>query len=232
MSALSSSLSQWERLFQVARDLIRQANLDKPIINDWTFGGGTAMMLQIDHRESHDVDIFLSDPQLLPFLDPRKHDFKFQIHLDDYSGDGTRSLKLVFSDVGEIDFIVAAPLTSSPTKPIEIVGEISNVETIPEIITKKVYYRCSNLKPRDIFDIAASGEQYAKEVAAALRTYPDNVAQALATMEKLNPDFVNQAIAQLAIKERYKSIAEAAIERSKKILLSAQRQPPSSGEAN
>jgi hypothetical protein len=36
------------------------------------------MMLQIDHRESHDVDIFLPDPQLLPFLDPKLHDFELK----------------------------------------------------------------------------------------------------------------------------------------------------------
>ncbi|WP_457663786.1 hypothetical protein [Sinorhizobium medicae] len=29
-------------------------------------------MLQIDHRESFDVDIFLDDPQLLPYLNPKK----------------------------------------------------------------------------------------------------------------------------------------------------------------
>jgi hypothetical protein len=28
-------------------------------------GGGTAMMMQIDHRSSRDIDIFVSDPQLL-----------------------------------------------------------------------------------------------------------------------------------------------------------------------
>ncbi|WP_352570972.1 hypothetical protein [Mesorhizobium sp. M0074] len=27
------------------------------------------MMIQINHRESHDVDIFLDDPQLLGFID-------------------------------------------------------------------------------------------------------------------------------------------------------------------
>lgn len=27
-------------------------------------------MLQIDHRESDDIDIFLDDPQVLPFLNP------------------------------------------------------------------------------------------------------------------------------------------------------------------
>lgn len=36
-------------------------------------------MLQIDHRESRDVDLFLQDPQLLAFLDPQKHDFEFEI---------------------------------------------------------------------------------------------------------------------------------------------------------
>ncbi|WP_130220802.1 hypothetical protein [Bradyrhizobium genosp. SA-3] len=36
------------------------------------------MMLQIAHRESHDVDIFLCDPQSLPFLDPQKQDFNAQ----------------------------------------------------------------------------------------------------------------------------------------------------------
>ncbi len=45
--------------------LIRQVNTEQTIIDRWTLGGGTALMLQIDHRESQDIDIFLSDPQLL-----------------------------------------------------------------------------------------------------------------------------------------------------------------------
>lgn len=59
--------------------MIRQVNAEQEIIDRWTFGGGTAMMLQIDHRISHDIDIFLPDPQFLPFLDPQKHDFNFEI---------------------------------------------------------------------------------------------------------------------------------------------------------
>jgi hypothetical protein len=75
----SKNQSDWARLFRVACDLIRQVNSEALIIDRWTFGGGTAMMLQIDHRESRDVDLFLQDPQLLPFLDPEKHDFNFEI---------------------------------------------------------------------------------------------------------------------------------------------------------
>jgi len=99
------------------------------------------MMLQIDHRESRDVDIFLQDAQQLPFLDPQKRDFEFEIQPAAYEGDGTRVLKLVFDDIGEIDFIVAQTLTSSPTTPTVVEGEAILLETIPEIITKKIYHR-------------------------------------------------------------------------------------------
>jgi hypothetical protein len=82
------SQSDWARLFRIASALIRQVNSERSIIDHWTFGGGTAMMLQINHRESRDVDIFLSDPQLLPFLDPQKHDFEFEIRPAASEGDG------------------------------------------------------------------------------------------------------------------------------------------------
>jgi hypothetical protein len=109
----SATQIAWTQLFRVACDLIRQVNSHELIIDHWTFGGGTALMLQIDHRESHDVDIFLRDPQLLGFLDPQKHDFQFEIQPADYTGDGAMSLKLVF-DMGQIDFIVDEPKPLSP----------------------------------------------------------------------------------------------------------------------
>lgn len=111
-------------------------------------------------------------------------------------------------------------MTPEPTVQAEIDGETALLEAIPEIVTKKVHYRSYSLKPRDIFDIAASGKCYANEVAAALRSYPASVTQALTTIEKLNPDFVSRAIAQLAVKEPYRPIANTAIERSKEILRS------------
>jgi Nucleotidyl transferase AbiEii toxin, Type IV TA system len=108
----------------MASALIRQVNSEQVLIDHWTFGGGTAMMLQIDHRESRDVDIFLSDPQLLSLLDPQKRDFQFEIPPSDYKGDGARFLKLGFDKIGEIDFIVADALTTSPTKQDTVEGEI------------------------------------------------------------------------------------------------------------
>lgn len=54
--------SRWEDLLKEAFNIIDAANRDGDILAGRTFGGGTAMMLQIDHGESHDVDLFLYDP--------------------------------------------------------------------------------------------------------------------------------------------------------------------------
>ena len=76
-------------------------------------------------------------------------------------------------------------------------GEDVQLETIPEIITKKIYHRGSSIKPRDIFDIAAAGDKHANSVIVELKPYKAEVTKTLSTMEKLNPDFVNKAISQL-----------------------------------
>lgn len=174
-------------------------------------------MLQIGHRESRDVDIFLSDAQLLGFLDPSKHDFKFEISPGDYKGDGTGFLKLSF-EFGEIDFIVAPSLTSSPTTETTIEDEVVLLETIPEVIAKKVYHRGNSIMPRDIFDIAAGSERHAESIIKELASYPDRVASTLITIDKLKPDFVNASIEQLLIRDAYKAVAKTALEKTKELL--------------
>jgi hypothetical protein len=208
----------WARLFRIACALIRQVNSEQSVIDHWTFGGGTAMMLRIGHRESHDVDIFLPDPQLLSFLDPQKRDFQFEIRPADYQGDGTSFQKIAFKGVGEIDFIVGHAMTASPTTRSVVEGEAILLETIPEIIAKKIYYRGSSIKPRDIFDIAAAGEQHAASVIEALRSYRNEVEVTLKTIDKLNPDFVNSAIAQLAIKDKFRATAKTALQQTEELL--------------
>jgi len=215
---MDSEKSEWARLFQITCALIRQVNSEQVVIDHWTFGGSTAMMLQINHRESRDIDIFLDDPQLLGFLDPRTHNFEFEIQPTDYQGDGAGSLKLVFGEIGEIDFIVAGAKTSSPAIQDIVEGESVLLETIPEIITKKIYHRGASIVPRDIFDIAAGADQHEDSIIKELRNYRDEVTRTLATLDRLNADYVNGAIADLAIKEEYKTIAKTAFERSKEVL--------------
>jgi hypothetical protein len=207
----------WERLFRIARSLIDQVNAEYPVIEYWTFGGGSALMLQIGHRESHDVDLFLRDAQLLPFLNPATRSFTFETAPDDYGGDGTGFLKLAFDD-GEIDFIVAGELTENPVLLKEVGGRPRRVETVPEIIAKKIVHRGTSIKPRDIFDIAAAADTGAEELVSAIRPYADAVARTIESIDRLNPEFVSGAIAELMIKDRYRYMAATAVQRALEVL--------------
>lgn len=217
---MSASGSDWARLFRIACSLIRQVNSEQVIIDSWSFGGGTAMMLQVGHRESHDVDIFLPDAQFLPFLDPKLHDFAFEIRPSDYGGDGTGFIKLAFTGIGEIDFIVAHALTDKATTKRTIEDEEVDLETVAEIIAKKIHYRGSSIKPRDIFDIAAAAKHDRNLLIDALKAHKDDVGKTLLAIDRLKPDFVNAAIAELAIRDQFKPLAETALEDAKALLRS------------
>ena len=143
-------MDSWKHLLAIAIDLIEQANRPFPVIDVWTLGGGTAMMIQIDHRESRDIDIFFDDPQILAYLDPGKRNFELHVPPSGYHGDGARFLRLAFESLGEIDFIACPALTAHPSISSVIDGRRVEVETLEEIIAKKVFFRGAQIKPRDI----------------------------------------------------------------------------------
>lgn len=211
--------SEWERLFVIARDLIDQVEHQTGGYEfGWSFGGGTAMMIQIGHRESRDVDIFIDDGQILGFLDPAKVDLSFKEKPAEYGGDGASFQKFAFADIGEIDFIVSGHLTGEPFLIKQIEGRDVKLESIPEIITKKVYYRGSEAKARDVFDIAAAARSHRSEVLAALRGYPDQVALTLGRLNKLNPEFVRDTIGQLMILPDFIEMAPESLVTAKSLL--------------
>lgn len=164
------------------------------------------MMLQIEHRESHDVDLFLDDAQILGFLDPAKSDLTFSIMPSDYGGDGARFQKFAFADLGEIDFIAAGPLSPHPFIDKDIRGRVTKLETVAEIITKKIYYRGSEARARDIFDFAAGSLTHRAEIIAALRKYPVQTKNTLDRLRRLNPEFVTSTIGQLMIMPAYRAL--------------------------
>lgn len=162
--------SEWERLFVIALDLLDQVHAHAGDYEfGWSFGGGTEMMIQIGHRESHDIDIFIDDAQILGFLDPARVDLHFKQEPADYRGDGGRHQQFAFADIGEVDFIASGHLTSTPFVIKRIEGWDVNLETIPEIIAKKVFHRGSEITARDVFDIAAAARSHRFEVVTALK---------------------------------------------------------------
>lgn len=218
--------SKWRPLFRIAVDLIDQIHANAGGYDfEWSFGGGTAMMIQIGHRESHDIDIFLDDPQLLGFIDPSRSNLHFDTVPADYLGDGLRFQKFAFENVGEIDFIVAGTLTRTPFEWREVEGRAVRLETIPEIIAKKVYHRGSEATPRDIFDIAAAARTHLLPTIGALRAFPDEVSRTKMRLEKLNPEFVSRAIAQLMIMPEFEISATDSLDAAIAVLDQALSSP-------
>lgn len=211
--------SEWPTLFDIAVQILRHAEAQIGFAPSWSFGGGTALMLQIDHRESHDIDLFLDDPQLLPFLNPETQGIKLERSPDSYSVQGTSVLKLTYRAAGEIDFIVCADITDQPTQTHDIRGYRVALETPAEIIAKKVYYRGWSFQPRDMFDLAAVAERFGSEyVVAALRHVGrDRCEKALGIIDRAAPAFVQSINAQLMVRDTARHLVGAAQDVSREL---------------
>jgi len=212
--------SQWPFLFDLAVEILHHCYKTNGFTPEWSFGGGTALMLSIDHRESHDIDIFLDDPQVLPFLNPEMQDYPLTQLPSGYVSDGTRALKLVYENVGEIDFICSAHILDDPYGSQNVRGHRVKLETPAEIIAKKIYFRGSYLQPRDMFDLAAVAEHFGHDyVVRALRECGGGPCQAaLSVVEKAKPEFVQSIAGQLMYRERTRHLVTTAQETTRDIL--------------
>ena len=153
-------LSDWEPLFASALRILDAATV---VLGDfpWSFGGGTALMLDYRHRYSRDIDIFLRDPQFIGHVSPRLSPAAEAVS-DDYEEAG-EFVKLRLQG-GEIDFIGTGWLTSEPYRPRPVMGRTVNVETPAEIVGKKIRYRAATFKARDLFDFATVSELAPAEI--------------------------------------------------------------------
>jgi hypothetical protein len=167
------------------RDLLRRAlpaldhvfGADAPDFQapQWTLGGGTAIALRIEHRLSDDVDIFILSRPLRQFTPARNPaakaisaSFQWPGHYLKFECEG-----------GEIDFL-SAQLQTEPGFTIETFeGRPVALETLDEVIAKKVRYRAARFAARDVFDLAAVGRRHPKIV----ETLAAEVADALPRLE-------------------------------------------------
>lgn len=208
--ALSAG-SRWSDLFDQAVSIIEQANSNLSTVMSWSFGGGTALMLQIGHRDSFDVDIFIDDPQVLPYLNPQIQGYALELIPSGYSFDGSASLKIAYADIGEIDFICAGSLTDHPAIRSTLSERDVLLETPAEIIAKKICYRGASLQPRDMFDIACvvrvSGLGYLVD---ALTPYRSECGKALDVARRMNPQFAEAIMTRLLYREGFADIPSKA----------------------
>ncbi|MGH8236815.1 MAG: nucleotidyl transferase AbiEii/AbiGii toxin family protein [Steroidobacteraceae bacterium] len=137
----------WRKLAGIASTIVADAENTATSSLHAVLGGGTRVMLALNHRISNDVDLFIRDPQWIGYLSPRLNS-NVESLTSAYEETAV-SLKLRFAE-GEIDFIVAAPLLQLP--------EESSLETsfplepLAEVLAKKLFHRGWQLAPRDLFD--------------------------------------------------------------------------------
>lgn len=211
--------SRWRELFCQAMSIIDQANAHGQIVDRWTFGGGTALMLQIGHRESRDIDLFIPDPQVLPFLNPETQSYSLDLSPSDYETDGSTTLKIVFDGIGEIDFICGGTLTTPATTQTIVESRSVALETPTEIIAKKIYYRGGRMQPRDMFDIAAVIQNRgATELVEALVPHRDRCETALGVVRRMDPDFARTIMAQLMIRPAFQELCSGAQKTTERFL--------------
>ena len=153
----------WMELFPKALELMRhlETQIAKP---QWSFGGGTVLMLRIGHRQSKDIDLFVPDPQYLGHVNPRLSDVAESVSTD-YE-EHAEFIKL-FLPQGEIDIVVGAALTDAPFELVRYLGKSILFETNAEIIAKKMWHRGDQGKARDLFDLCAVAQADPKAIKTA-----------------------------------------------------------------
>ena len=163
---------------------------------EWSFGGGTALAVAYAHRISYDIDIFLNNASVLRSLTPAKSPaVKALVGARNFEFPGNY-LKLNLAD-GEVDFIVAAAVTDNPTSAWSFEGRAVPLETPVEIAAKKISYRSSTFKVRDVFDLAIVISHQRDALEPALTGLKEKLPRLIDRVSKLKPVFAEQAAADI-----------------------------------
>ncbi len=140
---------------------IDSVNAENELPPYWTFGGGTSLAIDLEHRISYDIDAFTDSARVVKQLVPVYNNVTRNICWDaarqksNYHYPG-HYLKLILNGVGEIDFLTASSLVDGSTTEFSFNGRIIDRERPCEVIAKKIYYRGTTFKSRDVFDLAGT----------------------------------------------------------------------------
>ena len=164
--------SRWRDLLDLALpalDHVFGSTVDTTRPPDWTLGGGTAIALRIAHRISHDVDVFVPGVALKRFTPASNPKAALISPLFQYPG---HYIKFERPE-GEIDFL-SPPLQTAPGYTwLDQNGRPIALETLEEVIVKKIRFRSVRFAARDIFDLAAVAQACAALPTVLAAEVPD-----------------------------------------------------------
>lgn len=134
---------------------------DNEIEDISALGGGTALAAYYwNHRYSTDIDIFIySKGKTIDRLRPNLWSDKVTKRMKDIGFDGDFKMHPIYTELAidensKMQFFDVNNYTDNPYNRIKLWGLECNIESIGEIIAKKIYYRCEKGNARDLFDIA------------------------------------------------------------------------------
>src|SRR4051794_19038958 len=178
-------------------------------------------MILADHRLSRDIDAFINHPQYLALLSPETTDVWNCSAWDR----AAHYLKLKFAE-GEIDFIVSAPISSLPPleKQIDLTGirkgskPMIRIDPPVEIALKKLHYRATMLKPRDLFDISVIDAIAGPALIASLHEVAEKKDDLLRRLDDIKEDFIQAELAELDIRPRWEKHKRTCLETVRNIV--------------
>jgi len=197
-------LASWRRLLSRAIIGLEQLEQKGQPVPGWILGGGTALMLHSHHRLSKDIDAFIEDPQYLGIMSPDVTNV-WNCRTWDKAA---HYLKLKYAE-GEIDFIVSSPLSDLATTFHEV--DLTDlparrkvtieIEHPAEIALKKMHYRSTMLKSRDIFDIAVADSIDHKALVGNLNEISGAKSALLKRLGGIDRKFLQAELTELDIQE-------------------------------
>jgi len=151
--------SKQKSMLEATLLLLKENNLE----NISALGGGTALASYYwNHRYSTDIDIFIYDKEDKKYLlkDTNWSD-KVKTAMEDIGYTGNFINHPVYSEISidkdsKIQFFDVIKKSKNPYKKVILWNHEVLIETVEEIIAKKIYYRAEKGNTRDLFDIAVA----------------------------------------------------------------------------
>ena len=153
------NFSTQKELFEIAYAILEDYNID-----EWSFGGGTALSYcYYEHRMSYDIDIFSEDYSAIDQLIRNKEEIAQNLGISLAQVESSPSgITFILEEQGhglKLDFLYGSSLTSMPYSSKDVFGfKNIKVQTPLEILARKLKHR-EIVTIRDFVDFAYSEQK-------------------------------------------------------------------------